>query len=99
MTTNHLEKLDPALIRPGRVDLAMFVGDATPSQARRLFTQFYAETESPELLPELAQELEDLVVQGHQSTRPLSMAALQGIFIRNGAADAVQACREMVQRV
>lgn len=29
MTTNHIEKLDPALIRPGRVDLALELGYVT----------------------------------------------------------------------
>ena len=41
MTTNHPERLDPALIRPGRVDLSVLIDDATPSQARILFTRFY----------------------------------------------------------
>jgi mitochondrial chaperone BCS1 len=44
MTTNHIERLDPALIRPGRVDLQEFIGDATPEQARRLFLRFYGES-------------------------------------------------------
>src|SRR6516165_7419974 len=41
MTTNHPERLDPALIRPGRVDLKIELGYATPDQARRLFLWFY----------------------------------------------------------
>jgi mitochondrial chaperone BCS1 len=32
MTTNHIERLDPALIRPGRVDYVQLVGDATNHQ-------------------------------------------------------------------
>lgn len=45
MTTNHIERLDPALIRPGRVDLQEFIGDAAPEQARRLFCRFYGDGE------------------------------------------------------
>ena len=41
MTTNHPERLDPALIRPGRVDRKVELGHATPDQARRLFLWFY----------------------------------------------------------
>ncbi len=32
MTTNHIEFLDPALIRPGRVDAVHKIGDATAFQ-------------------------------------------------------------------
>lgn len=32
MTTNHIERLDPALIRPGRVDMVQEIGDATDHQ-------------------------------------------------------------------
>lgn len=41
MTTNHPEKLDPALIRKGRVDLSVHFGNATAEQARRIFLHFY----------------------------------------------------------
>jgi chaperone BCS1 len=96
MTTNHIERLDPALIRPGRVDLSVLVDDATPAQAQHLFKQFYSDTDSGDDLPSLAQELHHLVVTGREKGRPLSMAALQGLFIRNSAAEAVAACRHLV---
>lgn len=41
MTTNHKEKLDPALIRPGRVDKIIHFGAATKDQARRLYQRFF----------------------------------------------------------
>src|SRR5262249_56964143 len=41
LTTNHPEKLDPALVRPGRVDRKVELGYATPDQPRRLFLWFY----------------------------------------------------------
>ena len=46
MTTNHPERLDPALIRPGRVDLSVLINDASPQQARRLFERFYGRDET-----------------------------------------------------
>ena len=35
MTTNHLTRLDPALVRPGRADVLQEIGDATSSQQVR----------------------------------------------------------------
>ena len=42
LTTNHPERLDPALVRPGRVDRSFHLGNTTPDQARRLFEWFYS---------------------------------------------------------
>merc|ERR1712139_657141 len=41
LTTNHRERLDPALIRNGRVDVHVEFTDATDEQIRGLFAQFY----------------------------------------------------------
>ncbi len=41
MTTNYAEKLDPALIRPGRIDMAVNFTHATPYQVRRMVKRFY----------------------------------------------------------
>ncbi|KAF9942677.1 hypothetical protein BGZ67_000491 [Mortierella alpina] len=41
MTTNHLDRLDEALIRPGRVDVRARFGKATRSQAQELFIKFF----------------------------------------------------------
>ena len=41
MTTNHPEHLDPALIRPGRIDLHERFELLGPAEARRMFLRFY----------------------------------------------------------
>jgi chaperone BCS1 len=43
MTTNHVEMLDPALLRPGRIDYKLFMGDATDSQRAELYRRFFTE--------------------------------------------------------
>lgn len=41
MTTNHPEKLDPALIRPGRVDMQLEITNVVRKQAISYFNHFY----------------------------------------------------------
>ena len=100
MTTNHLGRLDPALIRPGRVDLAELVDDATPDQAKTLFIRFYGGGENvtdmiEKNVQQLAEELRHIVQNEMQHGRRVSMAALQGLFIRNNGRNAVDRCHEL----
>jgi chaperone BCS1 len=41
MTTNKIEALDPALLRPGRVDYRLFLGKATSAQKIELYRRFF----------------------------------------------------------
>ena len=43
MTTNYAERLDPALIRPGRVDFKHYIGHASEYQMFNMFLKFYPE--------------------------------------------------------
>ena len=81
MTTNHLERLDAALIRPGRVDVQLEIGYATPPQIRGMFLRFFPESH------ELAKEFVDRVGRAEErrikagESAHLSMAELQGFFL------------------
>jgi len=44
MTTNHREKLDPALIRPGRCDTEVLFTHATNFQKEMMFTRFFPDS-------------------------------------------------------
>lgn len=44
MTTNHKDKLDPALIRPGRVDKQLLITYATPDQKKQMYGRFFTDT-------------------------------------------------------
>jgi mitochondrial chaperone BCS1 len=46
MTSNHPEKLDSALVRPGRIDMQIHFGLATKQQIRELFLRMYAGLET-----------------------------------------------------
>lgn len=70
LTTNHRDRLDSALIRPGRVDMEVEFRSATSEQAAALFKRFFPEADDA-LATEAARQLSGNV----------SMAALQGHFI------------------
>lgn len=99
LTTNHVEKLDPALIRPGRVDLSVLIDDAHPEQALRLFEKFYVGRETdvpPSDVEKLGKDLVSLVRTEWDAGRRVSMATLQGHFIRTeNPAEAVATCNTL----
>jgi len=43
MTTNHIEVLDEALLRPGRIDYRLYLGKATDHQKIELYRRFFPE--------------------------------------------------------
>lgn len=49
MTSNHPEKLDPALVRPGRINRRLFLDYMTPHDARRMVAHHFPDASPAEL--------------------------------------------------
>lgn len=71
MTTNHPERLDPALVRPGRCDLRIEFPNATKYQAKALFLKIIPDR------PDLAEAFSERAGDGQ-----FNMAALQGFLLK-----------------
>jgi len=84
LTTNHRERLDAALIRPGRIDVEVELGNATASQLAGLLLRFHPE--AGERAARLAHEY---------PSRSLSPAQIQQILI---AADSVEEAETLLRR-
>ncbi|HRN75245.1 AAA family ATPase [Ottowia sp.] len=71
MTTNHVERLDPALIRAGRIDEQVELGWADAEQLRRLYLKFHDDPAAAEAFvhEKAGQKLAPAAVQGELMKR------------------------------
>jgi chaperone BCS1 len=87
LTTNHIDRLDPALIRPGRVDMMVRIGEATRYQATQMWDRYYGDIDKDHSGKErFLNRLQELGLFGGDSKNPdvpkrhTSTAAIQGLF-------------------
>eukprot|EP00930_Biecheleria_cincta_P055996 TRINITY_DN4221_c0_g2_i3.p1 TRINITY_DN4221_c0_g2~~TRINITY_DN4221_c0_g2_i3.p1 ORF type:complete len:763 (-),score=163.32 TRINITY_DN4221_c0_g2_i3:23-2311(-) len=103
LTTNHPDRLDEALVRPGRVDVRIQLGLASVETARRLFLRFYKETPIAALEGEQAgATLEELAAEFAKQLpdKQVSPATIQGLLMdfRDNPHDAVRNAWRIVPR-
>jgi hypothetical protein len=60
VTTNHLDKLDPAIVRPGRIDDVIEIGPLSLESARRMFRAFYGREGIDSYSPRTGAELQQM---------------------------------------
>ncbi len=60
VTTNHLDRLDPAIIRPGRIDDVIEVSPLSLASARQMFRAFYGRDGINGYVPRTGAELQQM---------------------------------------
>lgn len=60
VTTNHLARLDPAIVRPGRIDEVIEIGPLSLASARAMFKAFYGRDGIGDYAPRTGAELQRL---------------------------------------
>ncbi|KAM5350630.1 hypothetical protein ACJ41O_007135 [Fusarium nematophilum] len=108
MTSNHTENIDPALLRPGRIDFSIKFGLATKGTAVKIFTQMYDIPEEDQGEKEADKEGASLRVLAAEFGKRipelvLSPAAIQGFLLTHqddpeGAVGAVDGWVEEAMR-
>ena len=84
LTTNHAERLDAALVRPGRVDMSVRLGEATKWQTGMLWDRFYGDLDKEGVFKaRFLGRLEELGTFEGGPEKRTSTAALQGLFLYN----------------
>ena len=88
LTTNHPDVLDPALVRPGRVDVRLAFSLCTAQQVRHYCQHFYGETLT---------ERDELALASAVPSNYVSVAQLQGALMQhpNDPAAAASLCRAL----
>ncbi len=70
MTSNRIEALNPALLRPGRIDYRLYMGEASDEQKAELYRRFYPAASANEAAA---------FVDAHPSA--VTMAEFQGLLL------------------
>ncbi|PNS20811.1 Mitochondrial chaperone BCS1 [Sphaceloma murrayae] len=91
MTTNHIERMDEALVRPGRIDMMVHLGNASEWQIEQMWDRFYASMDDGGIKRvEFMARAKGLGLVEHVSTAMLQMVFLDNKDDPEGAIETLQ---------
>lgn len=93
MTTNNVSRLPPALVRPGRVDMSLFVDYASDEQIELMFLNFYPNEKS------MAKLFVNALRSASTEQQQVTTAAIQGHFLqyKDDASGAVEHAKDVLR--
>jgi mitochondrial chaperone BCS1 len=102
MTTNKPEQLDSALVRPGRIDMKVFLGNISPASAKQMFIRMFSPDLDSSDNPLCLADIERLGTEfaSHIPEDTFTPSQLQGFFQSNldSAIDAVSNASAWVEK-
>ncbi|XP_044952871.1 AAA-ATPase At3g50940-like [Hordeum vulgare subsp. vulgare] len=78
-TTNYKERLDPALLRPGRMDMHIHMGYCSPESFKILARNYHSVDDDHTMYPEIEKLMEEV---------PITPAEVAEVLMRNDGANA-----------
>jgi len=81
VTTNHLDRLDPAILRPGRIDEAVEIGPLSLESARAMFRAFYGRDGIERYAPRTGAELQRIfsTMSAEEAERELARNVIERV--------------------
>ena len=74
ISSNHYEKLDPALVRPGRIDIKLEMGYMNHNTIKKMYSTFYQEEIPDKILEKIPEnkftpaEITNFYLSGNQNS-------------------------------
>jgi chaperone BCS1 len=99
VTTNHIGRLDAAIVRPGRIDDVIEVGPLSAASARQMFKAFYGRDGLDAYVPRTGAELQQMfsTLSAEAAEAALAGPKAQAVRYANGHGNALAASGELRQ--
>jgi chaperone BCS1 len=99
VTTNHIEKIDAALLRPGRLDYKLFLDNSSEWQATEIFKKFFPGSKLAEDFGKKTKGINMAFLQNHLLMHRSNDAAAYGTFHANQVSTFMETFKDTSKKV